>query len=593
MVTDGARPARHLAGWWIIALLMVVCSGREGVAQVDTFTTLSEVDITGNRHFEKSVLMELIESRESSWLSWLPWIDPRPVVQSSVRTDMLRLASFYKDEGFLAVTVDTLIERKGTKVRVAFLVSEGQPVLIDSVLVRGDADVIDPGRMETRAGARLTRGALEEDRVRMLSALRDSGHAFARLEVKTAIDPDKNRASVAFDVNAGNRFRFGDVVVRGNRNVGAATIRRGVTFRPGAAFQQRSAQDARRQLYRSRAFRSVVIDFPDSLARDTTATTVVSVSERSLRSVKLGAGYDTQNQLNGSISWTHRSVFGGAQHFRIGIDASAILTEFRASLTQPYVFGNRNWLNFGLFMRSRVKADEFRQTEIGGDIAFERNIASRTTLLFETGGGVIGFEGDSLFVEFVTSFIDDHRDDFLDPSDGVFVRVEARQKGALFQSSRELLKLTAEGRWYTPLPASSVLASRVSGGMIVNLSSEGEIPNFERFFAGGLASVRGWSLDQLGPKDRMGTPVGGKSKFEGSIEIRTRLGKYLGTAIFLDGGQVDPQFNAFDFGGFAWAVGGGLRYLSPVGPIRLDAGRRLTEDDTSRWQYHFSIGQAF
>ena len=136
-------------------------------------------------------------------------------------------------------------------------------------------------------------------------------------------------------------------------------------------------------------------------------------------------------------------------------------------------------------------------------------------------------------------------------------------------------------------------ASRVSGGMIVNLSSEGEIPNFERFFAGGLASVRGWSLDQLGPKDRMGTPVGGKSKFEGSIEIRTRLGKYLGTAIFLDGGQVDPQFNAFDFGGFAWAVGGGIRYLSPVGPIRLDAGRRLTEDDTSRWQYHFSIGQAF
>ena len=153
--------------------------------------------------------------------------------------------------------------------------------------------------------------------------------------------------------------------------------------------------------------------------------------------------------------------------------------------------------------------------------------------------------------------------------------------------------MTAEGRWYSGLPFRSVLATKVYGGLIVNLSEEGEVPNFERFFAGGLSSVRGWPFNQLGPKDDMGEAVGGKSKFESSIELRTRLGKYLGTAIFLDVGQVDPQFSAFDLGQLKWAVGGGIRYLSPVGPIRLDAGRRLSDDNTDLWQYHFSICQAF
>lgn len=579
----------------LLVVLWGLTAGGAG-AQIDTILTVGEVDITGNRSFTKSDLLRVIETRESSWFSWLPWIDPAPFVPSRVRTDLLRIARFYQDEGFLEASVDTLIERGRRSVRVAFLVAEGDPVIVDTLIVEGltgDQPAPDRSRLRTRAGARLTRAGVEDDRLQILSALRDSGYTFAKVGVRSAVEPERRRVRVVVTVDAGRRYRFGDVVVRGNRNVSAAAIRRGVTFRPGRAFEQRRVRDSRRQLYRSGAFRSVTLNFPDSLAGDSTVTTVVGVSERSLRSVKLGAGYDTQNRINGSVSWTHRSAFGGAQQLRVRTQASATLSEVSVDLTQPYVFGSRNWMNFGVFVTSEDKGASVDQTEVGGNVAFERNIASRTSLLFETSTGLIDFSTDSLFVEMVTQFVDDHRDDFLDPREGYFVRLEARQKGVLLTSSRELLQLTGDGRWYHPLPFASVLASRVFGGLIVNLSESGEVSEFERFRAGGLSSVRGWAFNKLGPKDALGNPTGGKSKFEASVELRTRFNRYLGAAIFLDAGNVHPQFNAFDFSAFEWAAGFGLRYLSPVGPVRLDAGRRLTDDSTDLWQYHFSIGQAF
>ena len=577
----------------IAGVVAFLAMAPESYSQANSVAIVDEVDITGNRSFPKNDLMRVIESRESSWFKWLPGIDPEPVVRSRVRTDLLRLSSFYKDEGFLDVSVDTLIERQGSGYRVAFLISEGDPVVVDSVRILGADQLAGLERLELRTnpGGRLTRANLEDDRLLILGTLRDSGFAFAAVELKTALHPSGKEALVDVKVQPGNRYRFGDVLVRGNENVGTPTIKRGVTFRPGSDFEQRHVRSARRQLYRSGAFRSVTLDFPDSLATDSTVSTVVTVSERSLRSVKMGAGYDTQSQVNGTVSWAHRSAFGGAQQFRVGVQASAILSEVRASLTQPYVFGSRNWTNFGVFARSSEKGD-FRQTVFGGNISFERNIATRTTLLFETSGGVVD-KADSLFAEFVTQFVDDHRDDFLDPTEGVFVRLEARQRGALLRTDLELLQMTAEGRWYSKMPAQSVLAIRAFGGAIVNLRAGGDIPNFDRFFAGGLSSIRGWPQDELGPKDRLGNPVGGKSKFEASIEIRTQFGKYIGTAFFLDAGNVHPEFSAFDVGQFRWAVGGGVRFLSPVGPVRLDAGRRLNDDNTALWQYHFSIGQAF
>jgi len=249
-------------------------------------------------------------------------------------------------------------------------------------------------------------------------------------------------------------------------------------------------------------------------------------------------------------------------------------------------------MDFSLFV-AEDQIEDFSRTELGGTVTFERNIAARTTLSFEVGGGLVDFDMDSLFAQVVTGFTNDRRDDFLDPQRGLFVQLFARERGALFRGDEELLEFSAEGRWYSPLPLNTVLATKINGAIIINLSENEEVPGIERLFAGGLSSVRGWAFNQLGPKDVNGEALGGKSKFEASIELRTRFGKHIGTAVFLDTGNVDEAFGAFDPARVRWAVGFGIRYFSPVGPVRLDAGKRLSDDITDLWQYHFSIGQAF
>ena len=175
------------------------------------------------------------------------------------------------------------------------------------------------------------------------------------------------------------------------------------------------------------------------------------------------------------------------------------------------------------------------------------------------------------------------RDDFLDPSDGLLVNLTVKEKGLLFRSDREFLEFAGEGRFYWRLPLGLVLATKVLGGALFDLSDSGEIPNIERYFGGELA-----------PRDEGGAVVGGKSRVEGSVELRAKMGRYLGAVAFVDAGNVDAEFDAFNPGLLKWTVGAGLRYLSPVGPIRVDLARRMSEDAfVSRHQVHLSLGQAF
>jgi outer membrane translocation and assembly module TamA len=140
-----------------------------------------------------------------------------------------------------------------------------------------------------------------------------------------------------------------------------------------------------------------------------------------------------------------------------------------------------------------------------------------------------------------------------------------------------------------------VLAVRLTGGTISRLGGTVDVPNFERYFAGGANSVRGWSLNRLGPKDVEDIPVGGLSLFEGSVEIRHRLIWSLGSAVFVDAGRIgEGRTEAFRPDRLGWSAGFGIRYLTAIGPIRFDVARRLSEDpDEDRTQIYLSLGQAF
>jgi outer membrane protein assembly factor BamA len=211
----------------------------------------------------------------------------------------------------------------------------------------------------------------------------------------------------------------------------------------------------------------------------------------------------------------------------------------------------------------------------------------------------------------------DTRDDLVEPTRGTFLSVEGSLAARALGGQVGFVKSYIQGHWFTPMPGASrvVFATRAATGLAdgfartvqavdengVPIPGEFEVvedlPGSERFFAGGDTSIRGFSLDAVTTPETVsaqGFPKGGNAVLILNAELRVPVWGDVGMAVFMDGGNVFHRVTAFDFGELRGAMGFGVRYRSPIGPVRLDWGFKMDPRETERRSVlHFSIGQAF
>jgi outer membrane translocation and assembly module TamA len=183
------------------------------------------------------------------------------------------------------------------------------------------------------------------------------------------------------------------------------------------------------------------------------------------------------------------------------------------------------------------------------------------------------------------------------------VNGHVEQAGKWLWGTYNYWSASAEMRHYLPIGKSSVVANRLHLGSIVPTNDDpANVPFYKRFFVGGSSSVRGWGRYEVSPLSGFGFPIGGLSMFEGSSELRVPLKGKLSGAAFFDFGNVWSDAWNFELGDLRYAVGPGLRYLTPIGPARIDIGYQLNPIEgllvdglpqKRRMRIHFSVGQAF
>jgi outer membrane protein insertion porin family/translocation and assembly module TamA len=176
------------------------------------------------------------------------------------------------------------------------------------------------------------------------------------------------------------------------------------------------------------------------------------------------------------------------------------------------------------------------------------------------------------------------------------------QAGGWLPGSFAFVNLHGEGRHYWPLGGGVIVASRVRLGSISPIGAGSNIPFFKRYFLGGSTSLRGWGRYEVSPLSPGGLPLGGQSLTETSIELRLPLAGQLAGTLFADAGRVGRRSWDFGLQDLLYDVGAGLRYASPIGPLRVDLGYQLTpieglriegQPERRRWRIHFSVGEAF
>jgi len=188
----------------------------------------------------------------------------------------------------------------------------------------------------------------------------------------------------------------------------------------------------------------------------------------------------------------------------------------------------------------------------------------------------------------------DTRDNPFDPKKGILSGISVKFTSPAFLSETDFVKLIFHGSTYHQLNKRFVLALSLRGGIAEGYRETRELPIVERFFLGGRTTVRGYEQDTLGPKGEDGNPTGGNAFLLANLELRTSLGKGIGFVTFLDGGNVWLKAKDIEPGNLKYTAGVGLRYNTPVGPIRIDYGHKLErEPGESRGEIHFSIGHAF
>ena len=619
-----------------ILLLAFAVSCREtGDVQV------TSIKFRGNNAVSAGELKAVLATQESGFL---PWSRRRFFDRPEFDRDVQRIEAFYADRGYpkaKVVGVDVELNDAKDKVAITAEINEGAPMIVERIAFDGFSGL--PADHLERLQARLPMASGKPRDQRLILASHDMAvselrdHGFPYGSVRMVERPGSSEMLVELTVAAdtGPQAVFGSITVEGDVSVDEDVVRRELAFREGDLYQLSRLTETQRRLYGLELFQFVNVtpNLPED--RSPQVPIVVTVAEGKHRRLQLSAGYGSEEKARGRINWRHVNFRGGARTAEVEAKASALEQGVRGSLTEPFLFqrglslrlsGSSWWADEPVYEHrssgGRITvAKDFSRASVGGERGVRNNVSASFIQEYEdyavaesvladptfrdelialglnpvTGRG----EGTVAAVEF--DFERSTAAQLLDPRQGYVVNAHVEKAGQWFRGTFDYTEFSGEVRGYVPIGSRIVWANRAGAGTLAGPSAA-LIPFYKRYFVGGSTSIRGWGRYQVSPLTPAGEPIGGRTMMEVSTEARFTIRGKLGGVLFVDGGNSWEGPWEVQIKSLRWAVGPGIRYDTPIGPMRFDLGIQLNPIDglvlegnaeKRNWRVHFSIGQAF
>jgi outer membrane protein assembly complex protein YaeT len=460
-----------------------------------------------------------------------------------------------------------------------------------------------------------------------VNELKDYGYPYAKVATSEDDGADGKHATLTFAATPGALAHFGPVEIEGNKSVSDRVIERELTFNPGDLYRRSVVQQSQRRLYGLELFQFANIEPLNAEAQPETVPMKVTVAEGNHQRVNFGVGYGTEEKARVDAEYHHLNFLGGARSAGAHVRYSSLDRGVRLDFNQPYFFAphfslggeGQQWYTYTPAYRSVVTGGkmtlthrEDQRTSWSVSITSERDSSSVApdvlsnpqlyTSLIALGLNPITGEQNGTLNALAFDFQHSTADNLLNARRGIQVAVHLEEAGRVIPGTFNYYALSADGRHYLPIGSKLVVASRLQFGNIDPVGDEQEnVPFSKRYFLGGATSIRGWGRYEVSPLAD-GFPVGGDSMLAWSEELRMNIRGNLGAVAFLDAGNVWADSFGIRLNDLRYAIGPGLRYQTPIGPIRFDFGYQLNptpdlkvngESNFRRWRMHFSIGQAF
>ena len=522
-------------------------------------------------------------------------------LRRAAKRDVESFRSALQAAGFYAGEASFRIEREiaGGPAEVIFEIAPGPEYKISNyeIIYEDEAEGRPAGFSETgRTPNGSAAGAdLRDAQLLFLSHLWENGFPAAEIVARRAsADFETDEATAIFIFNSGPKARFGEPKISGLKKTDPDYIRKLKTWEVGADFERSKMVAYRDALAASGLFSSVSVA-PGAPDEDGAAPVLVELEERKRRTIGAGVSYSTSEGPGARVFLENRNMFRHGENLRIELKGSEIEQSIDFAFIRPFpelpgdIFGNFELRN------ETTDAFDARSIEMSAGLAkrwLNGRLQSRAALALETSKvKENGSEERTYLASAPLAVIWDNENNALNPTEGV--RAAWAVTPYTGTDSFTVSEVTARSRVTFGAKDNFTLAGRVGLGATFG-SSFSDLALNKRFYAGGGGSVRGFGFQEAGPLADDGDPIGGRSLIEAAVEARAKVTQNIQIAGFVDTGGVSdrplPNINEDIFIG----VGGGVRYITPIGPIRADVAFPLDKRDVDRgWQLYIAIGQPF
>ena len=623
------KTEKKVEGGWT-DLYIIIDEGPE--------VTIKEINFFGNKSFGKSSLLKIIKTQEDGIFSSSHYSE------DIFQEDLILLRHFYRSEGFLDVRVhlrDIFYSNDRTHIIINISIDEGiqyqiKEIFFDSNILFSDAELLN--RLSLKAGMPFKRGEMLKDKNGIERLYGENG--FLNVKVKPVVSfykHEANRIKIEYKIKEGRKTYIRQINIQGNTLTHDHVIRREILATPGERFNLTKIKESQVRLRRLRYFNSIKLNLEDT-GLDSWKDLSISVEEGSTGHLRFAAGITSDMGAIGEISLTKRnfaisklpksfsdffsgdSFTGDGQKFDIFLQAGNKIIRYKISFLEPYFFGY-NWI-FGTDAYNTVRRREsWDEGRFGGKLTFGKRLGRDSIIKFiyrlenvdvddvddYAPRDVSEVEGHNLLSSFTIDFTRDTRDDFILPTRGYIVGLSYEVAGVFLGGEFDFSKINVRLAWFKTLYTNDagtkhVLALGSRLGFIDVVAGSDSVPVFERFFAGGSTSIRGFKYRTVSPREDYpeldDDPIGGNFMVLFTAEYSFPIYQdILRGVLFTDVGNVVPTVGNDIFDSIRVSIGIGFRIKIPLlgpRPFAIDFGFPIQkEDEDDRQIFSFSFGKPF
>ncbi len=569
---------------------------------------IKNINFIGNKVLKKRALLKSIETKESWFLSWLTG---RGVyLEDVMEIDVERIKMAYYDIGYQDVIVKqpqvTLVDDKYLNIDIE--IDEGPQYRVGALSISGDLLFPEDQLLEQvqlKEGEVFSRLQLRDSILALTDLYADHGYAYVNVVPLTTKRAEQLLFDIEFEIEQGVQVTIERIDISGNIRTRDKVIRREIPVIEGELYSSSKMKEANRRVRNLGFFDEVqVTDRPGS-AEDLSVVEV-AVEERLTGTFSIGLGYSSVDKLMAQGSISQENFLGRGLNLNLSGSVGTKSNTYSLAISDPY-FLDTDWTLGGEVYRSMREYNDYDDERTGGAIRaghpvsrnsrvfltyrYEQKEITNLSTVAQANEFIVDQAGRSTLSSITTQWVRNSTDFYEDPSRGGVTRISLEYAG--LGGTEHFLRPIASHRHFFPLFWGTVFSVHGEVGYITSTRDD-EVSLSERFFLGGIRTIRGFKTREVGPKEG-DIYVGGEKMGYFNIEYLFPIYRSLGLqgVIFYDTGNVWRDDEEY-FSDMRHSAGAGIRWRSPLGPLRFEWGYNLDpRDDEKQSVFEFTIGRPF